>query len=335
MFVAELSGNHNRDLSRALALVDAAASSGVDAIKLQTYTADTITLDVVSDEFIVRKKGSPWDGRNLHSLYDEAHTPWDWHRPIVERAEAAGLAWFSSPFDFTAVDFLQNLGAPCYKIASPEIVDLPLIRRCAATGKPLIMSTGMATLEEIAEAVEAARAAGADRVMLLKCTTDYPAKAADANLLAMKILSDQFGCPIGLSDHSMDTAVAVTATALGAVLVEKHLTLHRADGGPDAQFSLEPQEMMRLVADCKEAWQALGDSIVGPTSNEKDYLRGRRSLYICQDLHAGDTLTPDNLRSVRPGFGLAPKHYDSLLGRKVARDVRKGTPVAWDLLESH
>lgn len=333
LLVAELSGNHNGDLARALALVDAAADCGADAIKLQTYTADTITLDVSSDDFVVRKKDSPWEGRTLHSLYDEAHTPWDWHPQIIERAETRGLAWFSSPFDFTAVDFLESLGTPCYKIASPEIVDLPLIRRCATTGKPLIVSTGMATLDEITEAVDAARSAGADKLILLKCTTDYPAKADDANLRAMNMLAEKFCCPVGLSDHTMGTTVAVAATALGAALIEKHLTLRRADGGPDSQFSLEPHEMKRLVVECREAFQALGGETLGPASGERGYLRGRRSLYIYENMCAGDALTPANLRSIRPGFGLAPKHYESLIGRRVVKDVSKGTPTAWDLFE--
>ncbi len=330
--VAELSGNHNRSLDRALALVEAAADCGVDAIKLQTYTADTITLDIARDDFVVRKPGSVWDGRTLHSLYDEAHTPWEWHRPIIEKAVALGLEWFSSPFDFTAVDFLEELGAPCHKIASPEIVDLPLIKRCALTGKPLLISTGMSTFEEIAEAVETARANGCGRLVLLKCTTDYPASPENSNLRTIPHLSEKFGCPAGLSDHTMGIGAAIAATALGAVLIEKHLTLSRADGGPDAHFSMEPSEMKCLVAESRAAWASLGTVSSGPTAAEKDYLRGRRSLYICEDLEAGAVLTPENLRSVRPGFGLHPRHYEELLGKRVAASVQKGTPASFDLL---
>lgn len=332
VIVAELSANHSQSLERALALIDAAADCGVDAVKFQTYTADTITLDREDDDFVVNKPGSTWHGKTLHALYEEAHTPWDWHKPMIERARNRGLPWFSSPFDFSAVGFLEDLGAPCFKVASPEIVDLPLIRRCAQTGKPIILSTGMATLEEIAEAVDAARASGATGVMLLKCTTDYPAKAEDANLSAMSLLAGKFQCHVGLSDHTMGSAVAVAATVLGARLIEKHLTLSRDEGGPDAHFSLEPGEMARLVSDCRDAWLACAGHSLGPTPGEEGYLRGRRSLYFCQDLRAGDVLTPENLRSIRPGFGLAPKHYESLLGRRAAKDVAKGTPVSWHLI---
>jgi len=332
LIVAELSGNHNRSLDRALRLIDAAADCGADAIKLQTYTADTITLDMAGDEFVVRKPGSIWDGRTLHSLYEEAHTPWEWHQPMIERASALGLQWFSSPFDFTAVDFLETLDVPCYKIASPEIIDLPLIRKCAATGKPLILSTGMAGIAEIAEAVAAAREAGASRVILLKCTTDYPARAEDSNLLTIPHLAQMFDCPTGVSDHTPGIGAAIAATVLGAVLIEKHLTLRRADGGPDAAFSLEPHEMKSLVVESRRAWESLGKVSYGPTAAEKDFLRGRRSLYVCKDVLAGEILTPENLRSIRPGFGLSPKHYDQLLGKRVSRTLAKGTPTSWDMV---
>lgn len=331
--VAELSGNHNRSRKRLLKLVDAAAACGVDAIKLQTYTADTITLNIKSKQFVVRKKGSPWNGRTLHSLYQEAHTPWEWHAPIIERAKSLGLGWFSSPFDNTAVDFLESLGAPCYKIASPEVVDLPLIKRCAATGKPLILSTGMATEKEITEAITTAKNFGAQKIILLKCTTDYPARPEDANLRALKTLAETFKCPVGLSDHTLGTVVAVAATALGAVLIEKHLTLRRADGGPDAEFSLEPEEMKKLVFECREAWKALGVTSLGPTKAEKPYLKGRKSLYICQNMKSGDVLNADNLRCIRPGYGMPPKYYKKLLGKKVTRHVRKGTAVKLSLIE--
>lgn len=332
LIVAELSGNHNRSLDRALRLIDAAADCGVDAIKLQTYTPDTITLDVARDEFVVNNPQSAWHGRTLHELYAEAHTPWAWHQPMVEHAARRGLAWFSSPFDFTAVDFLARLGAPCFKIASPELVDLPLIRHAARTGRPLIMSTGMATLPEISEAVTAARAAGATQVVLLKCTTDYPASPRDSNLRTMPELAREFGCPSGVSDHTLGLGVAVAATALGAVMIEKHLTLARADGGPDAHFSLEPAEMKALVAECRAAWEALGTVRYGPAEPERAYLRGRRSLYLAEDVRAGEPLTPRNLRSVRPGFGLPPKHYDELLGRKLKQDAVRGTPMRFELL---
>ena len=332
LVVAELSGNHNQSLSRALELVEAAAATGVDAIKLQTYTADTITLDAKTEDFFVRKPGSVWDGRSLHSLYAEAHTPWEWHKPIVEHATKRGLAWFSSPFDFTAIDFLESLDAPCYKIASPELVDLPLIRRAAQTGKPLIMSTGMASVAEIGEAVSTARAGGAAGVMLLKCTTDYPASPKTSNLRTMAHLADLFGCRTGVSDHTLGIGASVSAAALGAALIEKHLTLRRADGGPDAHFSLEPAEMKQLVTEVRAGWEAVGAIQYGPVDNEKGYLRGRRSLYICEDMRAGDVFTPKNLRSIRPGLGLAPKHYDLILGRRVARDVARGTPVSWDVV---
>lgn len=333
LIVAELSGNHNQSLDRALRLIDAAADCGVDAIKLQTYTPDTITLNVARDEFVVNNPQSVWHGRTLHDLYAEAHTPWDWHRPIIEHAMSRGLAWFSSPFDFTAVDFLEKLDAPCYKIASPELVDLPLIRHAARTSRPLIMSTGMAESTEIGEAVAAARLAGAREIVLLKCTTDYPASPKNSNLRTMPDIAREFGCPAGVSDHTLGLGVAVAATALGAVMIEKHLTLARSDGGPDAHFSLEPAEMKSLVAECHAAWEAMGTVAYGPADPERAYVRGRRSLYIAEDVRAGEPLTPHNLRSVRPGFGLPPKHYEELLGRVLKRDVVRGTPMRLDLLD--
>ena len=332
--VAELSGNHNQSLARALALIDAAAECGVDAIKLQTYTADTITIDAPQDDFHVRKPGSAWDGRSLYSLYQEAHTPWEWHAAMADRATTLGLEWFSSPFDFTAVDFLESLGAPCYKIASPELVDLPLIRRCARTGKPLIMSTGMASVAEIAEAVEAARGAGCTQLVLLKCTTDYPASPENSNLRTIAHMAELFGCAAGASDHTLGIGAAVAATVLGATVIEKHLTLARADGGPDAHFSLEPAEMKMLVNECRNAHAAVGRVSYGTQAAEAGYKRGRRSLYVCADLRAGDVLTAQNLRSIRPGFGLPPRHYEQLLGRRVACDVARGTPMGWQLLSA-
>lgn len=332
LIVAELSGNHNGRLERALELIEAAAESGVDAIKLQTYTADTITLDVARDEFVVQKPGSVWHGRTLHSLYAEAHTPWEWHAPMIEKAQALGLQWFSSPFDFTAVDFLETLNPPCYKIASPEVVDLPLIKRCAQTGRPIVMSTGMATVAELDEAVATARANGCTQLVLLKCTTDYPASPETSNLRTIPHLAELFGCPAGVSDHTMGIGAAVTATALGAVLIEKHLTLRRADGGPDSHFSLEPEEMKLLVNECHAAWESVGVVQYGPQSAEKGFMRGRRSLYIAEDMKAGEVLTANNLRSIRPGFGLLPKHYENLLGRKVKQDISRGSALTWDHL---
>lgn len=328
--VAELSGNHNGSLERAKQLVAAAAASGADAIKLQTYTADTITLDANTDDFFVRKPGSVWDGRSLHSLYAEAALPWEWHQPLAAQARELGMDWFSSPFDFTAVDYLEALDAPVYKIASPEIVDLPLIRCCARTGKPLIISTGMATLGEIVEAVEAARGAGCQRLMLLKCTTDYPARPEDANVRTIPHLAELASCPVGLSDHTPGLGAAVAAGTLGAVLIEKHLTLARSDGGPDAHFSLEPSEFAALVRECKAAHAALGRVSYGPLAAEGGYRRGRRSLYICADLPAGSVLTAENVRSIRPGFGLAPKYYETVLGKRLLTSVTRGTPLSWD-----
>jgi pseudaminic acid synthase len=330
--IAEMSGNHNQSLERALAIVDAAATAGAHALKLQTYTADTITLDVDDGEFVIRDEQSLWAGKNLHELYKLAHTPWEWHAPIMARARELGMLTFSTPFDETAVDFLESLNVPAYKIASFEIVHLPLIRRVAATGKPIIMSTGMATAAEIDEAVRAAREAGNSDLVLLKCTSTYPATPANSNLATIPHLRAMFGCEVGLSDHTMGVGVAVAAVALGASVIEKHFTLARSDGGVDSAFSLEPLEMKSLVEETERAWQALGQVSYGPTAAEQKSLRFRRSLYVGSDLKAGDTLSVENLRCVRPGFGLAPRYYEALLGRRVARDVKKGTPTSWDLL---
>jgi N-acetylneuraminate synthase len=332
LIVAELSGNHNQALDRALQLVEAAARCGVDAIKLQTYTADTITLDAAAEEFFVRKPGSVWDGRSLHSLYAEAHTPWEWHHAIVQRATELGLAWFSSPFDATAIDFLEGLNVPCYKIASPEIVDLPLIRRAAQTKKPLVMSTGMASVAEIGEAVLTARTNGATLIVLLKCTTDYPASPTTSNLRTMAHLAELFDCAVGASDHTLGIGASIAAAALGATVIEKHLTLRRADGGPDAHFSLEPEEMKMLVAECRTGWEAVGTVNYGPAEVELGYLRGRRSLYICEDMKAGDVLTSKSVRSIRPGFGLPPKYSDVVIGQRVCRDIKRGTALKWEMI---
>jgi N-acetylneuraminate synthase len=327
-----MSGNHNQSLERALAIVDAAAAAGAHALKLQTYTADTMTLDVAGGEFRIDDEGSLWKGQNLHALYRQAYTPWEWHAPIMQRARSLGMACFSSPFDETAVDFLESLDVPAYKIASFENVHLPLIRRVAATGKPVIISTGMATLAEIDEAVRAARDAGCRDLVLLKCTSTYPATPESTNVLTIPHLRSMFDCEVGLSDHTMGVGVAVAAVAHGATVVEKHFTLSRADGGVDSAFSLEPAELRALVVESERAWQALGEIAYGPTAAEGKSLQFRRSIYVTEDLQAGAVLSEANLRCIRPGFGLPPKFYDILIGRRVSRDVRRGTPMSWDLL---
>ncbi|HXV28869.1 MAG TPA: pseudaminic acid synthase [Sinorhizobium sp.] len=332
--IAEMSGNHNQSLDRALEIVDAAAATGAHAIKLQTYTADTITLDVRGGDFEIADEKSLWKGRNLHDLYKEAHTPWEWHAPIMERARQHGLLCFSSPFDETAVDFLESLDVPAYKIASFENIHLPLIRKVAATGKPMIISTGMASIAELDEAVRAAREAGCRDLVLLKCTSTYPATPENTNVLTIPHMRDLFRCEIGLSDHTMGVGVAVAAVAHGATVVEKHFTLRRADGGVDSTFSLEPDEMKALVVETERAWQSLGRISYGPTEAEKKSLAFRRSIYIAEDVAAGELLTKQNLRIVRPGFGLAPKHYEMLIGRRASRDLKAGTPASWDVFMS-
>ena len=330
--IAEMSGNHNQSLERALEIVDAAAAHGADALKLQTYTAATMTLNLRMPGFVIEDPNSLWAGRQLYELYEEAHTPWAWHAPIMARARSHGMACFSSPFDASAVDFLESLGAPAYKIASFEVTDLPLIRRVAATGKPLIMSTGMATAGEIDEAVRAARSTGCRDLVLLKCTSTYPATADNTNVSTIPHMRTLFGCEVGLSDHTMGCGVSVAATALGATVIEKHFTLRRADGGVDSNFSMEPLELRQLREETERAWQAVGQVGYGPTAAETKSLAFRRSLYIAQDMRAGEVLTPENLRCVRPGFGLAPRHLESLLGQRIGRDAVAGTPMAWALL---
>ncbi|HEY4365958.1 MAG TPA: pseudaminic acid synthase [Steroidobacteraceae bacterium] len=329
--IAEMSGNHNQSLDRALEIVAAAARAGAHAIKLQTYTADTITLDVRTDEFVISDAKSLWKGESLHDLYKKAYTPWEWHAPIMQRARELGLLCFSSPFDDAAVDFLESLDVPAYKIASFENNHLPLIRKVAATGKPMIISTGMASIAELDEAVTAARAAGCRDLVLLKCTSTYPASPANTNVLTIPHMRTLFGCEVGLSDHTMGVGAAVAAVAHGASVVEKHFTLSRADGGVDSTFSLEPAELQMLVVETERAWRSLGAVTYGPTEAEKKSIAYRRSLYIGVDMRAGEVLTPANLRIVRPGAGLHPRFYEQLLGKKVQRDVKKGTPVQWDL----
>lgn len=330
--IAEMSGNHNRSLDRALEIVDAAAASGAHALKIQTYTADSMTLDIDEGDFLISHPDSLWKGKSLHKLYQEAHTPWEWHKPIFERCRERGILCFSTPFDETAVDFLEELNVPCYKVASFENTDLPLIRRIAATGKPMIISTGMASIAELDETVRAARDAGCRELILLKCTSTYPASPENTNISTIPHMRDMFGCQVGLSDHTMGVGVAVASVALGATVIEKHFTLCRADGGVDSTFSLEPSEMHDLVVETERAWHSIGAVAYGPTVAEKASLQFRRSLYVAQDLQAGQVLTVENLRRVRPGAGLAPRYYSMLLGRAVRRDVRKGTPVTWDLL---
>jgi pseudaminic acid synthase len=332
--IAEMSGNHNQSLERALNIVDAAAAAGADAIKLQTYTADTMTLDIDAPGFIIDDPHSLWAGRSLHALYAEAHTPWDWHEPIMARAAAHGLHCFSTPFDETAVDFLESLNVPAYKIASFECTDLPLIRKVAATGKPMIISTGMASLAEIDETVRAARAAGCRDLVLLKCTSTYPATPEHSNLRSLPVLREAFGCPVGLSDHTMGCGAAIAAVAFGAVMVEKHFTLLRSEGGVDSTFSLEPSELATLRTETERAWLALGTPTFGLSRAEVGSLRFRRSLYIVEDLQAGDVLTPRNVRAIRPGHGLPTRELPALLGQRVLRDVARGTPASWTLLQA-
>jgi N-acetylneuraminate synthase len=332
LVVAEMSGNHNQSLERALQLVDAAAAAGAHVLKLQTYTADTITLDSDQREFFVGDAHALWTGSSLHELYQRAHTPWEWHAPIMARARELGMACFSTPFDETAVDFLEALDVPAYKISSFENVHLPLIRKVAATGKPLVISTGMASIAELDEAVRAARGAGCRDLVLLKCTSTYPASPENSNVLTIPHLRELFDCHVGLSDHTMGVGVAVAAVAHGAVVVEKHFTLDRADGGVDSSFSLEPAELRALVEETARGWQSLGRIRYGPTEAELASLPYRRSIYIAADMAAGEVFTRDNLRCVRPGLGLPPKYYELVLGRKVVAAVRKGTPMSWELL---
>lgn len=330
--IAEMSGNHNQSLERALAIVEAAAKAGAHALKIQTYTADTMTLDLSEGAFFVSDPNSLWQGKSLYKLYQEAYTPWEWHRPIFDRCRDLGVMGFSTPFDETAVDFLESLDVPCYKIASFENTDLPLIRKVAATGKPMIISTGMATVAELDETVRAAREAGCRDLVLLKCTSSYPATPENTNLRTIPHMRELFQCQVGLSDHTMGVGAAVASVALGASVIEKHFTLRRADGGVDSAFSLEPEEMRSLGIETERAWQALGVVSYGPSVAEKPSLQYRRSLYVVQDMKAGEPFNRDNLRAIRPGFGLAPKFLEMFLDRKAGRDIKKGTPLQWDLL---
>ncbi len=329
--IAELSANHNGKLETALRIISEAKQAGADAIKLQTYTPDTITLNCAAESFVIQ--GGLWDGRTLYDLYQEAHMPWDWHAVLFEHASNIGITIFSSPFDNTAVDLLESLGAPAYKIASFEAVDLPLIRYVAATGKPMIISTGMADAKEIAEAVAAARDGGCRELALLHCVSGYPASPADYNLKTIPDMIDRFGCVTGLSDHTLDNTTAIASVALGASIIEKHFTLDRTGGGPDDSFSLEPPELAALCSGARNAWEALGRVDYGLKSSEQGNVKFRRSLYFVKDLQAGEIVTAEAVRSVRPGYGVAPKYLANVLGRRVAQDVARFTPVSLELLE--
>ena len=329
--VAEMSANHHRDFGQAVRLVQQAHAAGADAIKLQTYTADTLTLDARDERFRIR--GSVWNGQYLHDLYREAYTPWEWQPKLKAVADDLGLDLFSSPFDATAVRFLDSMNVPAIKIASPELVDIGLIQCAARTGRPLILSTGMAAIQEIDAAVTAARAVGGAQIALLKCTSSYPAAAADMNLRTIPDMEARFSVPVGLSDHTLDAAVAVAAVSVGACIVEKHLTLSRADSGPDSSFSLEPQEFRELVRNVRLAESALGEITYGPTAADAASLRFRRSLFVVADMSAGDTFTPDVVRSIRPGDGLPPQCFPQVLGCKAAIDIPRGTPLTWDLVD--
>lgn len=329
--IAELSANHNGKLETALKIVDEAARAGADAVKLQTYRPDTITLDCDSEEFKI--KGGLWDGRTLYELYEEAHMPWEWHKPIFEHAHKRSIQVFSSPFDTTAVDLLEDLNAPAYKIASFEAVDLPLIRYVASTGKPMIISTGMADAEEIQEAIEAAREGGCEQLAILHCVSGYPAPAEDYNLQTIPDMIHRYGLVTGLSDHTLDNTTAIASVVLGASIIEKHFTLDRNGGGPDDSFSLEPKELTELCHNSKTAWSALGQVDYGRKSSEQGNVQFRRSLYFVKSMKAGEIITADSVRSVRPGFGLEPKYFDQVLGKTLKAEVDYATPVSWDLIQ--
>jgi len=331
--IAEMSGNHNGDLNQALSLVEVAAEAGADAVKLQTYTADTITLQSDKPEF--RLTEGPWEGYTLYKLYDWAHTPWDWHPALFERARELNIDIFSSPFDFSAVDFLETLDVDVYKIASFELVDLPLIKKVALTDKPLILSTGMANLDEIKEALDVAGKFGRGGVTLLHCVSGYPTPVEQANLRTMQTMADALKVDVGLSDHTLGSATAVASVALGACIIEKHFTLSRDDGGPDCAFSLEPQELKNLCRDVKDAWASLGKAGFTIKNIEKQHIQLRRSLYVSRNIHKGEAFTVENMRSVRPGLGLAPKYYEEILGKKATQDIEAATPLRWSFIENN
>lgn len=331
--IAEMSGNHNGSLERALKIVDMVAESGAHAVKLQTYTPDTMTINLKENEFFIGDKSSLWEGRALYDLYAEAQTPWDWHKPIFERARERGVLAFSTPFDVTAVDFLESLDVPLYKIASAELVDLNLVRKVALTGKPMIMSTGMASVAEIHDAVVTARNNGCQHLILLKCTATYPASPVESHLRSIPMMHDVFGVQVGLSDHTFGIGAAVAAVAMGATVIEKHVTLARADGGVDSAFSLEPHELKLLVTETDVARQAMGTTYIGPTAAEQKSLKFRRSVYVVENLSHGDRLTENNTRVIRPGLGLPPKDLGVVLGRRVNQAVKRGTALRWNMID--
>jgi pseudaminic acid synthase len=332
MIIAEMSGNHNQSLEKALEIVEIAANTGAQFLKIQTYTPDTMTLNISEREFFINDTNSLWSGRSLYDLYAEAATPWEWHLPIFEKARSLGIIPFSTPFDSTSVDFLESLNVPCYKIASAEIIDIPLLKKVASTGKPMIISTGMATLGEISEAVNIVRNAGCNDFILLKCTSTYPSLPIDSDISTISNMRNVFDCEVGISDHTMGIGVSVASIAFGAVVIEKHLTINRNDGGVDSAFSLEPHEMKQLVVESQRAWESLGTIQYGPNDSEIISLKFRRSLYITKDLKAGEVFSHENLRSIRPGLGLHPRYLDLILGKKLMKDVKRGTALSWDLI---
>ncbi|MCI3195516.1 pseudaminic acid synthase [Bacillus sp. HU-1818] len=328
--IAEMSGNHNQSLERAFKIIEAAAKAGAHALKIQTYTADTMTLNMNTKDFTIEDNNSLWSGSTLYTLYQQAYTPWEWHKPIFDKCRELGMIPLSTPFDESAVDFLEDLGVPIYKIASFENTDIPLIKKVAATGKPIIISTGMATVAEIDETIRAAKEAGCKELILLKCTSTYPASPENTNISTIPHMKELFNCQVGLSDHTMGTGVAVASVALGATVIEKHFTLSRADGGVDSAFSLEPPELKELVIETERAWQALGQITYGPTDKEKASLKFRRSIYVTNDIKAGDMFTKENIKVVRPGYGLEPKYFDLIIGRTAKKHISAGTPLEWD-----
>lgn len=329
--IAELSANHNGNLERALSIVQSAAKAGVHALKLQTYTADTMTLNVGLPQFIIEDRDSLWSGRTLYNLYEEAHTPWDWHKPIFELADELGLVCFSTPFDETAVDFLEELNVPAYKIASFELTDLELIKKVASTGKPLIFSSGMGSIEELGLAIKTARESGCNEICILKCTSSYPASVSDSNILTLPDMQKRFSCQVGLSDHTLGIGAAIASVSHGAVIIEKHFTLSRDEGGVDSAFSMEPEEMRQLVVETNNAWKALGEVRYGVEESEKGSIQFRRSIYVVQDVMAGDLVSRDNVRCIRPGYGMQPKYLNKVIGKKFITNISAGTPLGKDL----
>jgi pseudaminic acid synthase len=330
--IAEMSGNHNQSLERALSIVNKASEAGAHALKLQTYTADTMTLDICEGEFVIDDPNSLWNGSTLFQLYDQAHTPWEWHEQIISRCREMGMIPISTPFDASAVDFLEQFDLPVYKIASFENTDIPLIKRVAMTGKPVIISTGMATVAELDDSVAALRSAGCNEIILLKCTSTYPATPENTNVQTIPHMRELFKCEVGISDHTMGIGVSIASIALGATVIEKHFTLNRADGGVDSAFSLEPVELEQLVKEANRAWQALGQVCYGPSEVEEKSMQFRRSLYIVKDLRAGEVLTSENVRAIRPGLGLMTKHLDKIIGKTIKHAVKRGTALSWDLI---